>query len=408
MRTRRATLLTLLAAATLPATASATPQDLFGYGPRASAMGGTGAAFVDDFAAVHANPAGLSRVRGRSLTLGYAAAAFGLRYDGDAVSAETGSATLIGVGFEVPFGGVLRHRVGLGLGFFTPTNVVVRARILRPEQPQFLVLPDRVQSVAIQLGLGVDLGYGLRVGVGASALAGLTGSVLVTTDGSGRSTSRIDDQLIANWAPLVGVSWERGPWRVGLTYRGALTARFDVAIDARGIGVPIPVLNISGVAQYDPHQLQLEGAWVRGPWVVSVGVTAKHWSAFERVREATSEGLSPLPPETGFRDTVVIRAGVERSWALTDRTGVTARGGAFYEPSPAPAATAARGYLDNDRLAATAGLAMTARVGETRFSAEIYAQFHGLLPRAGVGANGRDVTYGGTLGVAGLTATVDF
>jgi len=59
-------------------------------------------------------------------------------------------------------------------------------------------------------------------------------------------------------------------------------------------------------------------------------------------------------------------------------------------------------------VAATAGLAMTARVGETRFSAEIYAQFHGLLPRTGVGANGREVSYGGTLGVAGLTATVDF
>ncbi len=405
---RRAPILALLATSLWPRLAAATPQDLFGYGPRASAMGGTGGAFLDDFSAVHANPAGLSRVRGRRLTLGYAGAAFALRHDGAAVSAENGSATLLGVGLELPFGGVLAHRVGVGLGFFTPTDVVVRARIQRPEQPQFLALPDRVQSVAIQLGLGLDLGHGVRLGGGASALAGLTGAVVVTTDGSGRSTSRIDDQLIANWAPTVGVSWERGPWRVALSWRGELVARFGVTIDAQGIGVPVPLLNISGIAQFDPHQLHLEGAWVQGPWVVAAAVTAKHWSAFSRVRDATAEGQSPLPPATGFSDTVVVRAGVERRWELTDRTSVTARGGAFYEPSPAPPRTAERAYLDNDRLAVTAGLAMIARVGDTRFSAELYAQFHGLIPREGVAEGGRAVTYGGTVGVAGLTASVDF
>ncbi len=126
------------------------------------------------------------------------------------------------------------------------------------------------------------------------------------------------------------------------------------------------------------------------------------------MRDATAEGQSPLPPATGFSDTVVVRAGVERRWELTDRTSVTARGGAFYEPSPAPPRTAERAYLDNDRLAVTAGLAMIARVGDTRFSAELYAQFHGLIPREGVAEGGRAVTYGGTVGVAGLTASVDF
>lgn len=398
----------LLAMFLLPRAAAASPQDLFGYGPRAAAMGATGAAFLDDYAAVYANPAGLSRARGRRLTLGYAGASFSLRYDGRPVTAENGSATLLGVTVEVPFGGALRHRVGLGLGFFTPTDVVVRARVRRATTPQFLLLPDRVQCVAIQVGLGVDVGYGLRVGAGATALAGLTGTVMVTTDGSGRSTSRIDDQLIANWAPIAGISWERGPWRVALAYRGELLARFGVTIDARGIGVPVPVLNISGVAQYDPHQLQLEGAWVRGPWTVALALTGKHWSAFQRVSDATAEGASQPPPLTELHDTVVVRAGFERRWDLTDRTGFTVRGGAFYEPSPAPPPTAARAYLDNDRLAVTAGLAMHAVVGTTRFSADLYGQFHALLPREGEGSNGRAVTYGGTAGVAGMTASVDF
>jgi long-chain fatty acid transport protein len=408
MTPAKLTMVALLVGGLWSSAAHATPQDLFGFGPRASAMGGTGAAFLDDYAAVYANPAALSRIRGGHLVLGYAGAAFGLRYDGGPVSADVGSATVLGVGVELPFGGILAHRVGFGLGLFNPTELVVRARIQRPEQPQFLLLPDRVQSVAIQVGLGVDLGHGLRLGVGASALAGLSGAVIITTDGGGRSSSSIDNQLTANWSPIVGVSWERGPWRVALTYRGVLVATFGVTIDARSIGVPLPILNISGVAQYNPHQLHLEGAWTRGPWVVALGVTAKHWSAFERVSDATSEGLSPLPPATGFRDTVVVRAGVERRWDLTPRTGVSVRGGLFYEPTPAPARTPERAYLDNDRLAVTAGLAMHALVGDTRFCAEIYGQFHGLVPRTGLAENGREVSYGGTLGVAGLNAMVSF
>ena len=397
-----------LATMLLPAAASASPQDLFGFGPRAAAMGATGGAFLDDYAAVYANPAGLSRARRARLALGYAGAGFGLRYDGQPMYAENGSATILGVSVEAPFTGVLAHRIGLGLGLFTPTDLIVRARVLRGAVPQFLILPDRVQSVAIQVGLGADLGYGLRVGAGATVLAGLTGTVLVTTDGSGRSTSRIDNQLVANWAPIVGVSLDRGPWRVALTYRGELVARFGVEIDARGIGVPVPILNISGIAQYDPHQLHLEGAWVRGPWTVSVALTGKHWSAFSRVSDATAEGASRPPPDTGFVDTVVVRAGLERRWELTDRTGVSVRGGAFYEPSPALPATASRGYLDNDRLALTAGLGFHAVVGTTRFSADLYGQFHALLPRDGEGVGGRAVTYGGTAGCAGMTVAVDF
>lgn len=397
-----------LATLLLPQAAYASPQDLFGYGPRAAAMGATGATFLDDYAAVHANPAALSRARGRRLTLGYVGAAFRLRYDGAPVSAENGSAMILGVTAELPFGGALRHRLGVGVGFVLPTDVVVRARVRRPETPQFLLLPDRVQSIAVQLGLGADLGHGLRLGIGATALAGLRGAVVLRADESGQAAAGFDERVVATWAPIAGISWERGPWRVALAYRGELAARLDISVDARGLGVPVAPLNLSGVAQYDPHQLQLEGAWARGPWTVALALTGKRWSDFQRVREATVEGASPRPPLTELHDTVVVRAGVERRWDLTDRTRVTARAGAFFEPSPAPPPTASRGYLDNDRLAITAGLAMHAVVGSTRFSADLHGQLHALLPREGEGSNGRAVTYGGTVGVAGMTASVDF
>lgn len=403
----RASSLTLALALTAAAPrAWASPQDLFGFGARLVSMAGTGASYADDFAAVHANPAGLSRLRERSLMLGYAGSAFWLDHGGRPFTADTGSATVIGLGLPVPFGGVLRHRVALGLGFYTPTDVVVRGRIIRPATPQFLLLPDRVQTVALQIGLGVSLPWGFRVGGGVMAMAGLTGTVVVATDASGRASSRIDDQLVATYAPVVGAQWERGDWRVGLTYRGELIARFLVTIEARDLGINLPIFNISGVAQYDPAQLQLEGAWQRRGWTVALGVTAKRWSEYPGPASATTDN-SPAPPAPDFSDTLVPRVGVERRWTWDDGTHVAVRGGYFYEPSPAPAASADRAYLDNDRHVFALGLSLGATAAGTRYTVDVFSQTHWLAPRDAVTPTGT-ASYGGAALHLGTTATVTF
>lgn len=401
----RRTLATALLLA--PSAALASPQDLFGYGARQAAMGATGVAFVDDFAAAHANPAGASRARGRSLTFGFAATGFELTRDGAYFPADPGSATLIGLAFNLPFGGALRDRVGIALGFFTPTDVIVRARIRRAATPQFVVLPDRVQSVSLQLGVGCDLGYGLRVGAGFTALAALQGDVLVTNDAAGRSTTRIDNQLVASYAPLLGASWERGPWRVGATYRGALVARFAVVISAPDLGLPIPPLNVAGVAQFDPAQLQLELAWQRAGWTVAAGVTAKRWSEYPGPSVATTPS-SPSPPAPEFGDTLVPRVGVERRWSLPADGDFTARGGYFFEPSPAPRAVPARQFHDNDRHALTFGLGAGVRGAGSRFGLDAWAQVHWLAPREGLSVEGAATTTGGTLWHLGVSASVTF
>lgn len=391
----------------LPGAAEASPQDLFGYGARLAAMGATGASFVDDASAAHANPAGASRVRGRSFTFGYAATGFELERNSAYFPADPGSATLIGLAFNVPFGGFLRDRVGVALGFFTPTNVIVRGRILRATTPQFVALPDRVQSVALQLGVGLDLGYGFRVGGGFTALAALQGDVLVTNDAAGRSTTRIDNQLVATYAPIVGASWERGPWRVGATWRGALVARFAVVISAPELGIPIPPLNVAGVAQYDPEQLQVEAAWQRGGWTVAAGVTAKRWSEYPGPSAATT-ATSPAPPAPEFGDTLVPRVGVERRWELPSEADVTARAGYFFEPTPAPRAVPARQLLDNDRHAFTLGVGAGIRGAGSRFGLDAWAQVHWLPTRRGLDASGAATSHGGTLWHLGVSASVTF
>lgn len=405
MRRRFATL--ALLAASAPTAALASPQDLFGYGARYAALGGTGAAYADDYGAVHANPAGASRVRERALTFGYAATGFELERDGAYFPADAGSATVIGASFLVPFGGALRERVGVALGFFTPTNVIVRGRILRADTPQWVVLPDRVQSVALQLAVGLDLGYGFRVGGGFTALAALRGNVLVTNDATGRSTTRIDNQLIATYAPVVGASWERGDWRVGVTFRGELLARFTVLISAPELGLPIPTLNVAGLAQYDPAQLQVEAAWQRRGWTLAVGVTGKRWSEYPGQSEPTSPS-SPPPPAPEFGDTLVPRVGVEHRWALPSNAQVTARGGWFYEPSPAPTPTPARQWMDNDRHAITLGLGAGITGAGSRFTLDAWGQLHVLARREGLDPHGATTSFGGMLWHLGVAATVTF
>lgn len=368
-------------------------------------MGGTGATFVDDYGAVHANPAGLSRARDREFSLGLSVAGFDLTLNQQHVAADPGRASIIGLTLPLPLGGVLRRRVAVGVGFFTPLSVVVRGRILRPETPQFVNLPDRVQSVAIQLGAGVDLGYGIRLGGGVAALAGLTGSVVVATDPSGRASSRIDDQLVASYAPVLGGSFDVGPLRFAVVYRGELIARFLVSIEARDLGVTIPRLNISGVAQYDPSQVHFEAAYTHRQWLFAAAGTYKQWSAWPGPAEATTEGSTP-PPAPEFSDTLVLRAGAERRFDLAPGQRFAARLGYLFEPTPAPAASASRSYVDNTRHAITAGLGMSAEALGTRLSLDLAVQYHVLVARAGeTGGPGESR---GSVVASSLTAGVTF
>ena len=243
------------------APASASPEDIYGYGATGLAMGGTGTAHVSSYDAAFANPALASRMRHYRLSLGFEGGAFDLHADGQGlpgrVSAMRAHGLVIGGDIPLPFGGILRDRVGIALAFYTPTDALVRGRILYPETPQFGLFPDRAQCLTVRAGFGVDIGHGIRLGAGFGALAEIVGSVVVATDSTGRVGSRVEDQLITTYAPTFGASWEHalagGTLRVGAAFRGKLDARFAVLIDATKLSsLAIPIFNIAGLAQYDP------------------------------------------------------------------------------------------------------------------------------------------------------------
>ncbi|MBK8258935.1 MAG: hypothetical protein IPK82_40530 [Polyangiaceae bacterium] len=382
-------------------------------------MAGAGTAIGYGFETVRSNPALLSLSRERVLSAGWFGAFFDLNANGR-VPAEAVSGTLLGGTLPLPFEGFLKDRITIGLGFFTPFKLVARARLLYPEKVKFPIA-DRVQSVAVQMGMGIDLGHGFRLGGGFSALAALTGSVLVATDASGRVGTVVEDTLIAAYGPIVGASYERGPWRVGATYRGELSGPFDVVIEVRDLGsIVVPPLHISGIAQYDPHQVDVEVMRELGPFRVAAGVLYRHWSAYPGAVKQTVEcpetvpGEEPEPcdpltvPPPNYSNTAAPRIAAEGTFDLSTHIKMKGRAGYAFEPSPAPDQTNVPNDFDNHRSVVGFGVGMSLGGPLPHMNLDLFSQVQILHDRshtkAGGGTtfatSGTVVALGASLGVS--------
>ncbi len=411
-----------------PRRAHASPQHVFGFGARSAAMAATGAASAEGADAVYQNPALLALAKDTALELGLEGAQFSLFVEGPMQPGELAApsfrASTIGAVIPLPFGGALRERVVVGLGFVTPLDVVVRGRILYPEVPQ-LPLADRVASVAVQGGVGVDVGYGVRVGGGFMAMAALDGSVLVATDATGRIGTVVEDTLVASYAPVVGASLDlhEGRYRVGVTFRGELVGRFNVVIEAENLGdLTIPPLHVAGVAQYDPAQLALEVARVAGPWTVALGATYEHWPAYPGPAEATvrcedaedaGDCGAPVPLAPDYSGVVVSRVGAERTFALARGTELALRAGYGFSPSPAPEQSGKQSLYDHHRSVVAAGygvrlapLAPLSFDGFVQLSL-LHARRHEKSRAAGADFDGTVATHGAVI-AAGIAAKARF
>lgn len=414
MARRAASLALGLAASLAAAQAGASPEDLFGYGARTSAMGATGVAHATGYETGWHNPALASDVRAPKLTLGYMGGVFRLDARGPGLPGRTSTepvkGTVIGAELPIPLGGALARRIGLSLAFYEPTDIVVRGRVLYPEKTQFPMLDDRAQSVTLRAGLGVNVGYGLRVGAGFAALAEIAGTVVAATDATGRVGTRVETQLVATYAPTLGASYDLpikdhgALWRVGVAYRGTLDARFAVIIDATKLSsLQIPLFNISGLAQYDPAQVAVELARKEDLDTLALQLVYKRWGTFPGVLEPTvvcPEGgpgaCGLVPPRIDWSDTLVVRVGADKGFRLARGVALHARGGGFFEGSPLPSdvraaqaySAAAKGvvavptrYFDSDRVALTMGTGLSLTKPLPPVDLDLFAQYHVLLPR---------------------------
>lgn len=368
---------------------------MFGMGARSAGMAATGAADAEGYEATYANPAGLVGPTNRRLTVGYVHAGYRLNLDGMHRPVDTTDGLILGADLPLPFGGVLKDRVALGLGFYFPFGVVNRARAPFPDEPRLALLDNRTQVVSVLVAGGFRLHERVDVGVGVLALAALVGNINIAELG-GRITTVAEEQLTTSFAPIVGVRVRALPWlRLGAVFRGESKSTYDIEItNSLGAALPLtlPTLRIAGTAQYDPMQAALEAAFAPLRWLtVDAGVTWKHWSGFDLPTQNATLGAPPQPPP-GFHDTAVPRVAVEltRRWRQLTLQG---RAGYFFEWSGANGPV----LLDADRHVVTFGAGATWATRLTTLQLDAFVQWHHLQPNARV--SGDFASLGVALGV---------
>lgn len=394
---RAAPLLILLAAA--PAAAS--PLELFGFGGRSPALAATGVAAADDFECLYLNPSGLAEVKGRRVSAGTLVGSFSL--DGVERPVDKAVGIEVGAAFRLPLGGVLRDRIGLGIGIYVPATVLNRARAPQPGTPFFALLENRAEVVGIQLGVGVRLSTRWSLGAGVLVLGGIAGGIDVTPDAAGRFATTSEQQLIASYSPILGARFHASDrLALGATFRFSSKSTYDIAITSdlgEALPVELPEIHVAGVAQYDPMAFATEAAWRPTRNLQLTGQLAwEHWSAFPL---PTKNPVASMPPQPspGFHDTVVPRVGVE--W---QGGALRLRGGYAFVLSPAPEMTGRQAFLDNHRNIISAGVGLS--FGQLHL--DLWSQLHVLVPRHHDRPEGQaDIDTSGTILVGGLMLGVD-
>lgn len=391
---------------------NAAPQDLFGFGARASSMGMTAAASAEGYEAIYGNPGLLAETRKKSLTLGLGIARHALRADTDGreltLPTDEMKTIYIGAALPIPFGGVLRDRITFGVAFLNPAKFLVRGKILYPERYQYPILAPRVQSIAVTMGVGVRVHERVFVGAGFEALAGVIGQILISLDATGRIGSRTDDQVIAAYAPIGSIAVDvTDHVRVGFTYRGELIGRFALTIRAQDLGIPLPDFNVAGIAQYIPAQGALEARWSSGATKVAGGVLFRRWSKYPGPNEPTvlaNTDYGTGSPPIDAHDTISPRVGIEHRLKIAATSAFLLRGGYALEPTPLPTQNSKENFLDSTRHVVTGGLG----IASGAFQLDAFAQLHLLQNRVHEKPDGKNVTSGGTISVVGITAGVQF
>lgn len=176
----------------------------------------------------------------------------------------------------------------------------------------------------------------------------------------------------------LGVLWHKdgAPVSFGITYRSEMKVEFDgtagivFADDVKSLVNDNPlVLAINGGPLVDersrftmkvefPRQLAAGVAWRPGErWLVAVDGVWTQWStAWDRqvlrLKGAGLLGITELPSERDFHDTLALRIGVERRLS----SALSVQAGFWYDPTPVPKRTLDSGTSDATKYVYSAGL----------------------------------------------------
>jgi long-chain fatty acid transport protein len=441
-----------LALTLAPSLAAANPLDMYGLGARSASLAGAVSADVHDTSAVYYNPAGLARLRGLRVDLGYFRAEPMLSINGRDTGVAPSHGLVAGIAspgriFGLPF--------AVGIGLHLPDNRLTQVQAVPQTQPRWELDGVRLQRLYIAAMLAVSPFRWLRLGGGVAFMAATRGAVDITgaislTNGSETSlTHTVDVDLSAVRYAQFGAQADLGRGvTVAFTWRErfAIDLTIDLALRGRIVAGPVSDPNAIAVpgtyrlqsrtvAAYQPEQWVFGGAWVINPrWRVMVDLTWARWSSYENPTSSLRTSLDltlpaalqgtvripSIPPSAPreaarFRDTLITRVGGEFT-APVGRHAATVRAGYAYDPSPVPEQPGVTSFVDSDRHIFTLGGGFALRrlgaVFPGTLSLDVYGAAQVLPERAFAKASPTDLvgdfTAGGVVLSAGATLGAEF
>ncbi len=364
-------------------TATLAQADVFntyGYGPRATAMGGAMTAEANDYTAVFYNPALL--VERKDVNFGFNFQFYRMAsevkskdlakpLDLSAATAPDSVGTSVGLLF--PLGGKVKNHLALGLGVYLPTALLLRVNIPSNDMPYWYRYHASPERLILHLGAGIKIVEWFKVGLGVQALADLIGSgANVSVDLFSKQVNSGD--LNAYLATRVGPVFALAVTpikrlRLGVTFKWEmkLNVVIPARVDLEGIGTL--GFTVSGVAHFTPHTLNFGAAFdaaenltftLDGEWQNWSSAPSPYVSIDIDLSGPTLEALglgSALDVKSGtqrpgFKDTLGVRAGAE--YRVSER--FAARLGAFLRPTPVPKQdTQGTNLMDNTAIGITGG-----------------------------------------------------
>ena len=427
----------------LPGRANANPIDMFGFGARATAMGGAATADAEDSSANYYNPAGLVHGDRLRIDIGYRWAQPELQMNGQSVAVDAVHGFVAGLVAPGQLGPV---RYAFGAAFAIPDARLVRVRSLGFATPRFPDYDNRGQRMYLAANLALQIVKGLTIGGGVTFLSrtqgevDLKGLVGISDPNDTQLATKIDVGLFAIRYPQFGVRWDALPWlTLGASYRHSFTLDLDQKFRIDGdIGNPgvAPIIQGGFFATeaivhdlFQPKEASMGfSARLLRNLLVNFDATYAVWSEYPTQPTLTIEldiksfnNLVHLPPPRsypapGFHDILIARLGGEWRARETDATAIDVRAGYSYEPTPVPEQTGESSLADADKHTFSLGGGLTFKqlspilAGSLSFDAHLSATYlptrvnHKLDPLDLTG----DFTDGGTVWNFGLTMRTVF
>lgn len=347
--------------------------DVFGFGPRGSAMNAQ-TAVADDYSASWYNPAGLHALSRPRTSFGFTGVWSGLSINGERREIEDPHGIFFGASAPVPFGGFLKDRLWVGVGLYLPWLDLVKAVGPAPDEAFFPLYDNRTQRLVALPTMAVRILPNLAIGASINYLARLDGTV-ISHEGAARGLEAdVNEHLAATASPIVGIRYDPIPEvSTGLAWRGEFRLPFRTATNNHVSG-NLLILDIDATTLYSPHQISAAAAYRPIPdLTLALDFTWKFWSRYDgpfinvKVEMPDVLGvIEPGVPAVPFDDTFNLAAGGEYHLALPAGHDLFVRAGVGIEPSPLGTQEGPTNLLDGFKTMLSAGAGWATELEEKR------------------------------------------